>query len=86
MVHICPNRASCLRLISALAMENSEEWLTGCRFLLMESLEEKSIPVEILEPIMPEVVPALLRYLGSYSHYGDGVSVEMEPGVFSAVA
>lgn len=31
VVRIFPNRASCLRLVSALAMDQSEEWLTGHR-------------------------------------------------------
>ena len=58
VVRIFPNRASCLRLISALAMEQSEEWITGRRYLRMDSLEEKEIPVQQLEPIFPEVIPA----------------------------
>jgi transposase-like protein len=40
VVRIFPNRASCLRLCSALAMEQSEEWITGHRYLYMEELEE----------------------------------------------
>ena len=35
VVRIFPNRRSCLRLVSALAMEQSEEWLTGPRYLTM---------------------------------------------------
>ena len=35
VVRIFPNRRSCLRLISALAIEKSEEWLTGSRYLTM---------------------------------------------------
>ncbi len=58
VVRIFPNRASCLRLISALAMEQSEEWITGRRYLRMDSLKEKEIPVQQLEPIIPEVLPA----------------------------
>ena len=38
-VRIFPNRTSCLRLINALAMEQSEEWLTGHRYLHMQGLE-----------------------------------------------
>lgn len=41
VVRIFPNRASCLRLSSALAMEQSEEWLTGHRYLDMRGLEEE---------------------------------------------
>ncbi|MFQ5814625.1 MAG: IS256 family transposase [Anaerolineae bacterium] len=40
VVRIFPNRASCLRLVSALAMEQSEEWLTGHRYLDMSLLED----------------------------------------------
>lgn len=43
VVRIFPNRRSCLRLVSALAMEQSEEWLTGSRYLTMaqsEAVEE----------------------------------------------
>ena len=58
VVRIFPNRASCLRLVSALAMEQSEEWITGHRYLRMETLEEDSIPVEKFEPTFPEVIPA----------------------------
>ena len=58
VVRIFPNRASCLRLISALSMEQSEEWITGRRYLRMDPLEEKEFPVQQLEPIFPEVIPA----------------------------
>jgi transposase-like protein len=41
VVRIFPNReASCLRLVVALAVEQSEEWLTGRRYLDMEELRE----------------------------------------------
>lgn len=53
VVRIFPNRASCLRLVSALAMEQSEEWLTGHRYLTM--LE--SAPVEEhTEEVIPQPV------------------------------
>ena len=53
VVRIFPNRASCLRLVSALAMEQSEEWLTGHRYLMM--LE--SVPVEErTEEVIPQPV------------------------------
>lgn len=38
VVRIFPNRESCLRLASAVAMEISEEWITGKRYLNMEEL------------------------------------------------
>lgn len=44
VVRIFPNRASCLRLMSALAMEQTEEWLTGRRYLDMRVLEEVILP------------------------------------------
>jgi len=40
VVRIFPNRGSCLRLVTALAVEQSEEWLTGRRYLDMRELEE----------------------------------------------
>jgi transposase-like protein len=33
VVRIFPNRESCLRLVSALAMEQSDEWISGRRYL-----------------------------------------------------
>lgn len=41
VVRIFPNRMSCLRLCTALSMEQSEEWITGHRYLDMEVLEEE---------------------------------------------
>ncbi|MBA3474496.1 MAG: IS256 family transposase [Rubrobacter sp.] len=41
VVRIFPNRKACLRLVTALAIEQSEEWLTGRRYLNMEELEER---------------------------------------------
>jgi putative transposase len=40
VVRIFPNRESCLRLVTALAVEVSEEWDTGRRYLDMEELGE----------------------------------------------
>ena len=40
VVRIFPNRESCLRLVTALAVEQSEEWVTGRRYLDMRELEE----------------------------------------------
>ncbi|WP_269479213.1 transposase [Rubrobacter xylanophilus] len=40
VVRIFPNQESCLRLVTALAVEQSEEWLTGRRYLNMEKLRE----------------------------------------------
>ena len=41
VVRIFPNGGACLRLVSALAIEQSEEWLTGRRYLDMRELEEQ---------------------------------------------
>jgi putative transposase len=41
VVRIFPNRKACSRLVTALAVEQSEEWLTGRRYLNMEELEEQ---------------------------------------------
>jgi transposase-like protein len=40
VVRIFPNRTSYLRLVSALAVEQSEEWLTGRRYPDMRKLEQ----------------------------------------------
>ena len=41
VVRIFPNRQACLRLVTALVVEQSEEWLTGRRYLDMRELEEQ---------------------------------------------
>ncbi len=56
VVRIFPNRRSCLRLVSALAMEQSEEWLTGSRYLTMieaEPVDEKLVEQkeDALQPV-----------------------------------
>jgi len=40
VVRIFPNRASCLRLVTALCMEQSEEWVAGRRYVNKEGLNE----------------------------------------------
>ena len=40
VVRIFPNEESCLRLVSALCVETSEEWMTNRRFLDMDALTE----------------------------------------------
>jgi putative transposase len=47
VVRIFPNRRACLRLVSALAVEQSEEWLTGRRYLDMEELKLGSAPERV---------------------------------------
>lgn len=39
VVRIFPNREACLRLVTALCVEQSEEWLSGRRYLDMTQLE-----------------------------------------------
>jgi putative transposase len=41
VVRIFPNSQACLRLVSALAVERSEEWVTGRCYLDMRELEEQ---------------------------------------------
>ncbi len=40
VVRIFPNPQACLRLVTALCVEQSEEWVTGRRYLDMQELEE----------------------------------------------
>jgi transposase-like protein len=50
VVRIFPNRVSCLRLMTALSMEQSEEWLTGHRYLNMKVLQgERAEALELIE-------------------------------------
>ena len=46
VVRIFPHRASLLRLVTALAMEQSEEWVAGRRYLDMEALRETPAPAD----------------------------------------
>jgi transposase-like protein len=39
VVRLFPNEAACLRLVSAILMETSEEWQTGKKYLTVESAE-----------------------------------------------
>ncbi len=56
VVRIFPNRKSCLRLVSALAMEQSEEWLTGRKYLDMSLLEGESEVLRETEVVTEEVM------------------------------
>jgi putative transposase len=49
VVRIFPNRDSCVRLVTALAVEQSEEWVTGRRYLDMEELREHRCLEELVE-------------------------------------
>jgi transposase-like protein len=53
VVRIFPNRESCLRLVTALAVEQSEEWITGRRYLDMRELKEhRKETREVVEGVM----------------------------------
>jgi putative transposase len=58
VVRIFPNRESCLRLVTALVVEVSEEWVTGRRYLDMEELREhrrlEELDVETEEAMIME--------------------------------
>lgn len=46
VVRIFPNRASCLRLTTALAMEQSEDWLTNHRYLDMQVSHDELFEIQ----------------------------------------
>ena len=53
VVRIFPNRQACLRLVTALCVEQSEEWETGRRYLDMGELEEQRREQrEVVEGVM----------------------------------
>jgi transposase-like protein len=41
VVRIFPNREACLRLVTVLCVEQSDEWVRGRRYLDMRELEER---------------------------------------------
>ena len=54
VVRIFPNREACLRLVTALAVEQSEEWTTGRRYLDMEELRDhRRLEEREAEEVMP---------------------------------
>ncbi len=52
VVRIFPNREACLRLVSALCVEQSEEWLTGRRYLDMSDLAQRRYEERESEGVM----------------------------------
>ena len=52
VIRIFPNAESCLRLISALCIEQSEEWLTGKIYLDMKLLKNEEVEEEQPETTM----------------------------------
>jgi transposase-like protein len=61
VIRIFPNRASALRLIASLCIEQSEEWLTGRQYLDMELLEQ---PGHERQPKVTVVKPEKMRKVG----------------------
>ena len=48
VVRIFPNRASCLRLVRALAVEQHENWIEASRYLNMAFLKEQRRELELI--------------------------------------
>jgi transposase-like protein len=53
VVRIFPNWEACLRLVTALCVEQSEEWITGRRYLDMGELEQRLPEEQAAEEVMP---------------------------------
>jgi len=53
VVRIFPNPRACLRLVTALCVEQSEEWVTGRRYLDMSELEERPNEEQEAKEVMP---------------------------------
>jgi putative transposase len=52
VVRIFPNPEACLRLVTALCVEQSEEWVTGRRYLDMGELEQRAHEERAAEEVM----------------------------------
>jgi putative transposase len=52
VVRIFPNREACLRLVTALCVEQSEEWVTGRRYLDMSELQQRPHEKRAAEEVM----------------------------------
>jgi putative transposase len=55
LVGIFPNPEFCLRLTTALAMEQSEQWLSGRRYLNMSPLQQSQPEEGLDEILVPEM-------------------------------
>jgi transposase-like protein len=53
VVRIFPNPQACLRLLTALCVEQSEEWVTGRPYLDMRELEERPNEEQEAKEVMP---------------------------------
>ncbi len=64
VVRIFPNQNSCLRLVSALAAEHHDTWVSGYRYLNMEPLahENKTIAQNPVTPIPLNLKPILQNF------------------------
>ena len=61
VIRIFPNEVSCLRMLSTLAMEQSEQWETGRKYLTMPDTDNKeSIDIGIW-PAQVNLVSATLQ-------------------------
>ncbi|NQT96278.1 MAG: transposase, partial [Candidatus Marinimicrobia bacterium] len=58
VIRIFPNRDSAARLIGALCMEQSEEWITGRQYLDMSLLDHEEYKLNTKKPKQPETVAA----------------------------
>jgi len=58
VIRIFPNRESAARLIGALCMEQSEEWITGRQYLDMSLLDQEKQKLITKKPKQPETVAA----------------------------
>lgn len=61
VIRIFPNQKSCLRLISALAAEQHDTWVSGKRYLTMETLYEQIENSNKLQPNEPIPMEPILQ-------------------------
>jgi transposase-like protein len=61
VIRIFPNQNSCLRLVSALAAEQHDTWVSGKRYLTMEPLYEQIDNSRKQQPIEPIPLEPLLQ-------------------------
>ena len=58
VIRIFPNRDSAVRLIGALCMEQSEEWITGRQYLDMSLVDEEEQRLKTNKPKQSKTVAA----------------------------
>lgn len=64
VVRICPDAASCLRLVRAVAAEQHEEWMEGSRYLNTDLLREQ------IKPMKPNLAIVAWRLTGGAASRG----------------